>query len=347
MLTFDTSELSRLDSYIRNAGQVSIVVHTHPDGDAIGSAVALRSYLMHRTGAQVMIVVPDRCPQNLSFLFDEKALLVASDRPEGSSRWISGSDLIICLDINAFDRTGVVEQSLRASTCAKVLVDHHLHPAVQDFDVVFSTTEVSSTCELLFWVLLSVSGGCAADLPSECAYALMTGMTTDTNNFANSVFPSTFEMSSKLIDAGVDREDILIHLYNEYRENRFRAMGAFLLEKLKITDDGVAYAVFRTEDWHRYDLMDGETEGFVNMPLGIKKVRMSIFLREENGLFRVSIRSKKGWSANVLAAEYFNGGGHECASGGRLRYPEDIPDSSAAEEYIEKVTARFLHEKES
>lgn len=112
----------------------------------------------------------------------------------------------------------------------------------------------------------------------------MTGMTTDTNNFANSVFPSTFEMSSKLIDAGVDRDDILIHLYNEYRENRFRAMGAFLQEKLKITDDGVAYAVFRAEDWHRYDLMDGETEGFVNMPLGIKKVRMSIFLREENGL---------------------------------------------------------------
>lgn len=106
MLTFDTSELSRLDSYIRSAGQVSIVVHTHPDGDAIGSAVALRSYLMHRTGAQVMIVVPDRCPQNLSFLFDEKALLVASDRPEDSSRWISGSDLIFCLDINAFDRTG-------------------------------------------------------------------------------------------------------------------------------------------------------------------------------------------------------------------------------------------------
>ena len=194
MLTFDTSKLSRLDSYIRSAGQVSIVVHTHPDGDAIGSAVALRSYLMHRTGAQVMIVVPDRCPQNLSFLFDEKALIVASDRPEDSSRWISGSDLIFCLDINAFDRTGIVEQSLRASVCAKVLVDHHLHPAAADFDVVFSTTEVSSTCELLFWVLLSVSGGCAADLPSECAYALMTGMTTDTNNFANSVFPRNSSM---------------------------------------------------------------------------------------------------------------------------------------------------------
>ncbi|HCZ22444.1 MAG TPA: hypothetical protein DHU72_03040 [Rikenellaceae bacterium] len=346
MISFDASLLSRLASFMEDARQVTIAIHTHPDGDALGSAEALRCFLLQEYDVAVRIVSPDRCPLSLGFLYDEDSVIVACDRPDATMRWIDGSDLIFCLDINGFGRTAQVEPYLRKAECRKVLVDHHLEPEVRDFDIVFSTTEVSSTCELLFWILLSVPGSQdVGDWPCRSTMSLMTGMTTDTNNFANSVFPSTFEMASMLIGGGgVDRNYILSKLYSEYRENRFRAMGDFLQDKLKITDKGVAYAVFRAEDWHRFGLMEGETEGFVNIPLGIEKVKMSIFLREENGVFRVSIRSKKGWSANLLASRYFHGGGHECASGGRLRYPEDIADRCAAEAYIEDVTARFLQE---
>ena len=171
-------------------------------------------------------------------------------------------------------------------------------------------------------------------------------MTTDTNNFANSTYPSTLQMASELLAAGVDRQEILSGLYNSYRENRFRFMGEYLSDKLTITPYGLAYAVITTEDLERYDIREGETEGFVNMPLGIAEVRMSIFLRQEGNLFRVSVRSKQGVSANRCATMYFNGGGHENASGGRLAIPQDVESAGAAREYIERSCSEFFSKDE-
>ena len=203
--------------------------------------------------------------------------------------------------------------------------------------------ELSSTCELLYWLLLSLPGvGTAGRLPGAVLGSLMTGMTTDTNNFANSVFPSTLRMASELLAAGVDREALLDRLYHDYRENRLRAMGACLQERMRITPEGAALMVLDRAFLRRFDLQDGETEGFVNLPLGIGRVRLSVFLREDEGHFRVSVRSKRGVAANRLAAEAFHGGGHACAAGGKLHFPQDIPDRELAAQYVETVTARFM-----
>ena len=183
-------------------------------------------------------------------------------------------------------------------------------------------------------------------LPQMSATALMTGMTTDTNNFGNSTYPSTLLMASSLLSAGVDRDAILSHLYNQYSENRLRLMGHMMKDLLHITDDGVAYIVLDTETMRNYKVQDGDTEGFVNMPLSIAGVRMSIMAKEDEGKVRISIRSKKGTSANGCARTYFNGGGHENAAGGRLRIPEDIQDISFAAEYIEKHTHIYLDEND-
>ena len=167
-------------------------------------------------------------------------------------------------------------------------------------------------------------------------------MTTDTNNFSNSTYPSTLEMASALLSAGVDRDRIISELYNRQRENRLRLMGHALTDLMKITDDGVAYMVFDAETLKRYDIREGETEGFVNMPLTIDTVRMSLLLKEDGERVRVSIRSKKGTSANMCARLYFNGGGHENAAGGRLILNKDLSDISEAGTYIEKYTHKFL-----
>jgi phosphoesterase RecJ-like protein len=172
--------------------------------------------------------------------------------------------------------------------------------------------------------------------------ALMTGMTTDTNNFANSVFPSTLQMASELLAAGVDRNALLGHLYQNYRENRFRAMGAVLAERMVVRPDGVAYIILDRAFLQRFDIQEGETEGFVNLPLGIGGVRISLLLREDEGHFRVSIRSKAGVSANRLATEVFHGGGHEQAAGGKLHFPQDIATPADAEKFVSDVTARFM-----
>jgi phosphoesterase RecJ-like protein len=172
----------------------------------------------------------------------------------------------------------------------------------------------------------------------------MTGMTTDTNNFSNSVFPSTLKMASELIAAGVDRDSILESLYSSYRENRLRLLGCLLGEKMQITPEGVAFIVLDSRTQERFGMVQGETEGFVNMPLSIGKVRMSIFLTQQEDHYRVSIRSKKGTSANLCARQFFHGGGHEQAAGGKLFFPGDIPSPEDAQAYILKVTERFFRQ---
>ena len=340
------ADIQRLETFLASAKHVSVVVHTHPDGDAVGSGAAMLSYLRQSRGTDARLLLPESAPASLDFALPAEGVIVAAREPEAASAWIAGSDLVVCLDMNGFSRAEALAASLQASKARKVLIDHHLNPERASFDLVFSETEISSACELLYRVLLALPGvGTADRLPLTVLTSLMTGMTTDTNNFANSVFPSTLQMASELLAAGVDRDALLDRLYNRYRENRFRAMGACLQERMRITPEGAACIVLDRAFLARFGLQEGETEGFVNLPLGIDRVRISLLLREDDGHFRVSIRSKEGVSANRLASEVFHGGGHERAAGGKLYFPQDIAGPAQAEEYLRDVTARFMRKK--
>ena len=348
ILLLQMDNISALDTLIAGASKVSVSVHIHPDGDALGSGLALVSYLSRLRGKDAVLLVPDSVPESLAFMlkgFENGSALTCKHDLDRVKDRISNSDLLFCLDCSSFTRSGEdMEQELRSSTAPKVLVDHHLNPERDSFGIVFSETEVSSTCELLFRILKEMPDveGDLSRLPSECLESLMTGMTTDTNNFANSVFPGTLEMASELLEAGVDRDRILSDLYNNYRENRLRLMGYLLDRNLEITPEGTAYMILDKSVQQRFDFRQGESEGFVNLPLAISKVRMSILLTEEEGRFRVSIRSKQGTSANACAMRYFNGGGHEMAAGGKLFFPENIPSPEDAKAYILKVSEEFL-----
>ena len=340
-------DITVFDRMTGRASLITIIVHTHPDGDAVGSGTAMTSYLTDMLGKDAALIVPDSIPDSISFItrgMDPENVLVYDKEAGKSQERIAASDLIICLDCNSFSRTSEMEVVLRGSKASKILIDHHLNPETETFDLVFSQTEISSASELLFWILMAVPRihGDASALPPRCASALLAGMTTDTNNFANSVFPSTLEMASKLIEAGVDRDTILSELYNNYRENRLRLMGFLMGERLTITPFGVAFIILDKETQDRFDFRSGESEGFVNMPLSVASVRMSIFLTWEDNLFKVSIRSKKGTSANDCATMYFNGGGHEQAAGGKLVIGKDLASARDAEAYILKATGEFF-----
>lgn len=337
--------LAEFNKIAGSTAQAVISTHAHPDGDAIGSSLALARYLNGR-GATVRIVLPDPYPENLSFAVDGVAESFIIDKKDEAETALNGADTLISIDYNSPGRTDSLEEAIRRFKGRKVLIDHHISPETDFYDLVFSETEVSSSCELLYNVLMSMPeiGGHAERLGIEIGTALMLGMTTDSNNFANSTYPSTLEMAGKLIEAGVDRDALLENLYNRYRENRYRFMGHFLSKKMKITEEGVAYAVISAEEIRSFGIKDGETEGFVNMPLGIDTVRMSVFIKEEdNGeRFRVSVRSRRGTSANRFAGLYFNGGGHERAAGGRLLVPRDVSGAKQAEEYVERCVKEFF-----
>lgn len=341
----DNAKIRAFDALIADNKKISLVAHIRPDGDALGSTIALLNYLLGR-GKDAYVIYSDLIPHTLQFMVKDTCSGRIVEFPayrELSAKLIEESELVICMDCNSFGRTGDMESFLQSSSARKVLIDHHQNPDESTFDVVFSEQEVSSACEVLYYVLLAMPeiSGDAAKLPKVSLAAMMTGLTTDTNNFANSVYPSTLSMASGLLAAGVDRDEILKNLYQSSRESRIRMWGYMLYSNLRVTDYGVAYMIMDSDIVNKFGVQEGETEGLVNEALKIKSVKMSIFLKQDgDGFFRVSVRSKKGISASKFAARYFHGGGHENAAGGRLFYDckddvkADIESPNGAEQYI-------------
>lgn len=344
-------KIAALNSLIDKADVISIVTHIHPDGDALGSGLAFKHYLEQLRGKKVLFWHEDNYSRTLGFLFTEAEKELTESFRSDERRFrkaLQGADLLLCVDCNGMGRTGDMQRLFAGTRMPKVLIDHHLNPDAGSFDLCFSETEISSASELCLQILKAMPGidGQTAKLPARCLMAIMAGITTDTNNFANSVFPTTLQAVSELLAAGVNRDEMLEHIYNEYPEGRIRLIGHLLDNGLTITPQGVSYMIITKKLLRKFQLEEGDTQGIVNLPLAIKNVKMSALLREESGQFRVSLRSKKGFSANRFAMEYFHGGGHENAAGGKLLIPKDIIFKRRAGAYIEKCAKAFF-EKET
>lgn len=331
--------IQTLEQWIARAASPVVLGHTHPDGDALGATAALALYL-RGLGKDAAVVFPDSPADNLRFILPAHVPCLFQDTdPDAAVQRIQQADLIFLVDANAFSRIEGLQDAASASSAPKVLMDHHLNPDLDSFGLAFTTPDISSASEVVYWILKELM----EEAPSSSMWdSLMIGMTTDTNNFANSVFPSTFRMASELIEAGVDRDALLQQIYWSYRENRVRLMGYMQSEELHVLPNGTAYMILTKDIQERFDMLDGESEGLVNVPLAIKKVKLSVLLKEDDGHFRVSARSKKGTSAQQLARQYFHGGGHENAAGGKLFIGQDIASAQAAPAYVEQVLKAFL-----
>jgi len=320
------------------ASRVAVLGHIHPDGDALGSTTAMALFLREKLGKEVSCILPDTPPENLHFILAPAIPYFFYDKDaQAAVETVKKADLVILQDCNAFNRTEGLEESLKASSARKILIDHHLNPDENAFNLVFSTPDISSTCELLYWILKEMGWQPDALIGSP----LLAGMTTDTNNFANSVFPSTFRMASELLAAGVDRDAILEKIYWCYRDTRVRLMGYMQNEGLHLLPEGAAYMILTKDIQQRFGLREGETEGLVNVPLSIENIRLSLLAKEDQGHFRVSVRSKRGTSAQNLARQFFHGGGHENAAGGRI-LPEDFSPAQGIQAYVEQILKAFL-----
>jgi len=329
-MQIDTTPLERL---LAKAHRIVLVGHFNPDGDALGSVSAAYHYLKAR-GKHPRIILPSPYPENMAFLEpddpQDRMLICENDLPAARAL-VAEADLLICLDLNRLSRTEYLEQDILAAKAPKVLIDHHIAVELDRFDVAISTVGVSSTCELLFWILLSLPdvAGDTARIPMRCAQALYVGMMTDTNNFANSVFPGTFEMASKLIARGVDKDDLQEKVLCCYSVSRTRLLGHMVKDKMKVLPrHHTAYMLLSNQEKDRYHYKPGDSEGFVNLPLAIADVQVSALFTENNdGTYvRVSLRSKGRINVNKFAVRFFNGGGHRNASGGRLYIPlSDVP----------------------
>ncbi|MBQ7254367.1 MAG: DHH family phosphoesterase [Bacteroidales bacterium] len=320
----------KLHSMVCSAGNIVIFGHENPDGDSIGSAVGMYHYLTD-IGKRAHIVIASRLPDNLDILIPEGSISYYSEDASACGQAIAAADLLIFLDMNGVDRAGAVSKVVDSSAAGvhKVLIDHHLGPKVEEFDVVISDTEVSSACELLYQVLLQQSGvdGDIRKLSIECVTAIMAGILTDTNNFANSVYPSTYLAVSALQARGVDRDSLYDAVFRSYSRSRMRLMGYMLKDNMRFLDPCVAFFTLSMAEKETYGFLRGDSEGFVNLPLSIKDVQMTALFTEDVGYIKVSLRSKGNIDVNDFAHRYCNGGGHKNASGGKLYMPlEQVPD---------------------
>lgn len=337
MVTLQQEQISGLKTLLETASRVVVLGHTHPDGDALGSTAALCLFLKEQPGKEVTCLFSDTPPDNLRFLLAKGVPYFFHDKePEKAVKAIAEAQLIVLLDCNAFSRTEALQRPLQEASAPKILIDHHLNPDKASFNLVFSTPDISSASELLYWILKQLG---PVSLP--VGESLLAGMTTDTNNFANSVYPSTFRMASELIAAGVDRDALLQKIYWSYRENRVRLMGYMQSEQLHILPNGCSYMLLTRDIQTRYDLREGESEGLVNVPLTIEMVRLSVLVKQDGEHFRVSVRSKKGTSAQNLAQSFFHGGGHENAAGGKI-LPSDLAPGEDLRTYVERILSGYL-----
>ncbi len=316
MEKFDKNDIKRLRQLVDYANSIVITAHMTPDGDAIGSALGL-CHVLGNLGKDAKVVVPDRPNQQLKFLPGFRYIETFSVNPDFAAALMQSADLIFCLDYNEPARIDRMAPALEAATAQKVLIDHHLHPA--DFcQIMISRPVMSSTCELLFNVLCAMELFDAID--RQAAECILAGMMTDTGNFNyNANNPDTYRIVAHLLEKGVNRDRLSKLLFDTFTLDSMRLNAYAIYEKMKVWEDkGAALITLDRDELNRLGYKRGYTEGLVNKPLAIEKVQYSIYLRQEDGYVKVSMRSKGDFPCNVICREHFNGGGHLNASGGEF-----------------------------
>ena len=314
-------EAVQVKKLLDDSKNVVILAHQSPDGDAIGSTLALWEYLT-RKGKNATVMMPNYFPDFLKWMNGADKIVLFERQKSLSYNLLKMADLVCVLDLNMAFRMG--DELGRAVTglrrCKKLMIDHHIDPERKWFDAVISRPECSSTCELLFRLFTAI--GAVDQLSLHAAEDIYAGMYTDTGGFSfNSNDPDIFLIVAELLRKGIDKDRIVRNINNFFTADRFRLMGYVLHEKLLVIPELHASIFSLTrEELKRFNYLKGDMEGVVNMPLAIRGHRLSISLREdsEKPLIWVSIRSYDDVSAKDMAAQFFNGGGHFNAAGGRL-----------------------------
>jgi len=312
-------ECSLLHSLIDESQTIVLCCHRSPDGDAIGSMLAMGEVL-RQMGKEPLMVAPDMFPDYLHWLPNTEKIVRYDKRRDFVDTVLKIADLIVCLDFNTLARTDEMAQPLADSPARKVLIDHHLDP---DVDAVLSISrpEMSSTCEIVFRIVWQM--GLFDAQKKNFAAPVYCGMMTDTGGFTyNSSNPDIYFIISQLLTKHIDKDKIYRNVYHNYSEHRLRLVGHVLCNRLTVDQEHhAAYYTLTRDDLKRFNFIKGDAEGLVNMPLQIKGLRLSISLREDterNNLVWVSLRSVDDFPCNEMAARFFNGGGHLNASGGRI-----------------------------
>jgi len=335
-----TKELSKLFSSSEN---ILLICHLNPDGDAIGSQLALYHYLREKN-RKVEMISPNYLQEFLKWINGADRINIFIRDREKCKKLIEKADLILMLDFNQPSRMGEAENLVMASGARKVIIDHHLD--LDKFaDLTISDPSKCSTAELIHELIMLINGG--PFLHKDFAEAIYIGIITDTGNFEHGTYNSnTFRIVADLVETGIETSNIIDRIYNNFSTDRMRLLGFALNKKMVVIPEfRTAYISLTRDELNTYYHVKGDTEGFVNLPLSIRGIQFSALFVEKDGFVKISFRSKGNFPVNEFAAKYFSGGGHLNASGGE--YPGTLENTVTYFLQILKENAGRLNDENS
>lgn len=335
---FTSEELKQVQSSIAHSSRIAILTHMSPDGDAMGSSLGFRHWLVNQMPQiEVTNIVPNSFPSFLNWMPGAKDVLIYEQQPEEATKQMNEADLIICTDFNEPKRIGSLGDILTKRVEAGVpciVIDHHIvtpEKSIVDRTLAFVRSESPSASELVYRLISEL--GNEGSISLDAATCFYTGMMTDTGNFSfNSNYAEMYEIIAHLVALGVNKDQCYNLTFNAYTADRMRLMGYCLEKKMRIFQEyHLAFIYLSARELYRFHFQSGDAEGIVNLPLQIGDVYYSCFMREDKvspsevslaggskTKVKISMRSQGNRPVNTFCHDIFGGGGHMNASGGEF-----------------------------
>lgn len=380
-------QLDHATRCISNAQSIAIITHQNPDGDAMGSSLAMRHFLLALGKVNVTNIVPTSFPDFLTWMPGADSIIQYEQQPEAAAKALREADLVICTDIaeagrvaalspvlaERFDAYAQASGSSGNADCtgcppksSLLIIDHHLSSVCSAHPEQIAYPDCASASELVFrlaWQFTerhrgfirvksesnqSLIGDGVPFLTPDFATCIYTGMMTDTGNFSyNSCEPEMYSIVAVLLTTGINKDAIYDRVFNAYSADRMRLIGYCLYHKMKLFPEyHTALITLNRREMYRFNAKSGDMEGIVNLPLQIKDIHYSVFMREDKipphqtaeaggakVKSKISFRSQGDRPVNKMAREAFRGGGHMNASGGEFFGTVD----EAAQKFIETM----------
>ncbi|NBL65235.1 bifunctional oligoribonuclease/PAP phosphatase NrnA [Flavobacterium sp. NST-5] len=309
-------EINGILELLASPKKIAIIPHRSPDGDAMGSTLGLYHFLL-KLNHEPIVVAPNEFPEFLAWLPGSENVLIFEKNKDNVSKVLQEAELIFTLDFNALHRTGEMEHVLNKLTVPFIMIDHHQSP--DDYALyTYSDTKYGSTCEMIFNFISYL--GKKNFIDKTIASCLYTGIVTDSGSFR---FPTTtsttHRVTAELLDFGAENGTIHNSLFDNNSYHRLQLLGRALQNMKVMPEFKTSYITLTQKELDDFKYVKGDTEGVVNYGLTIKGIIFAaIFIEnKDEGIIKISFRSQGNFDVNKFARDYFNGGGHINAAGGK------------------------------
>lgn len=309
------SQLHQLAQWLETPSKMVIIPHKNPDGDAMGSTLAWQN-VMRQLGHTATVLAPNPYPTFLHWMPGHEDVIIYENAQKEGNKLIAEADFIFTLDFNTLNRIDNMGVRVAESKAKKIMIDHHQEPDSYA-DLMFSEPSIGSTCELVYQIIDGLEKkNC---INKEVATCIYTGILTDTGSFRfPSVTSNTHKAVANLIDCGANHSYIHEKIKDTVRPDRLKLLGIALQNMVFLNDVNTAYISLSQDELDECNFQKGDAEGFVNYGLSVSGIQIAVLMIEyrNEGVVKLSFRSKGDLAVNTFAKTYFDGGGHINAAGG-------------------------------